>query len=167
MRGEKAHQSRFCRKNQFKAKVTFGLSMLLQCQHLIPALNAWAALVHYTTACPIATQFPWRGCMGDLTIEPSLGKQATWVIAVLDLSFDNLNVGVCTTRHCETSGGLVQKLSVNTVYHKGYGKMAKCTIEELSIKYTIFSNNYVKLMRHPLVYQICYLYLSYLKMKIN
>ena len=38
----------------------------LQCRHLIPALNAWAALAKYKTTCPIATQFPWHGCMNDL-----------------------------------------------------------------------------------------------------
>ena len=30
----------------------------LQCRHLIPALNAWAAQVKYTPVCQIAIQFP-------------------------------------------------------------------------------------------------------------
>ena len=34
---------------------------LLQYWHLIPALNVWAAQAYYTTACPIATQFPRNG----------------------------------------------------------------------------------------------------------
>ena len=31
--------------------------MCLQCRHLIPALNVWAARAKYTTARPISTHF--------------------------------------------------------------------------------------------------------------
>ena len=46
----------------------FGLNTV-QCRHLIPALNAWAARAYYTTARPIATQFPGHGCMDDFATE--------------------------------------------------------------------------------------------------
>ena len=46
----------------------------LQCRHLIPALNAWAVRAYYTTGHQIATDFPWHGCMDDLTIERSFGS---------------------------------------------------------------------------------------------
>ena len=58
---------------------------ILQCQHLIPAPNAWAVRVYNTTARPIATQFPWHGCMDDLTTEHSIDSQATWAINELGL----------------------------------------------------------------------------------
>ena len=41
----------------------------LQCRHLIPALNAWAARAWYMTACPIAIQFSGHGSVDDLTAE--------------------------------------------------------------------------------------------------
>ena len=43
--------------------------MYVQCRHLIPALNAWAARANYTTARPIDTQFPGHGCVDYLQIE--------------------------------------------------------------------------------------------------
>ena len=55
----------------------------VQCRHLIPALNAWAACAKYTTACPIATQFPGHGCMDDLTTKRSFDSQTTWVVGML------------------------------------------------------------------------------------
>ena len=80
----------------------------LQCRHLIPALNAWADRAQYTTANPIAKQFPGYGCMDDLTTESSFYSQATWVVMCLVYFFDMLSLGVCTTRHWQTSGQLVQ-----------------------------------------------------------
>ena len=44
----------------------------VQCQHIIPALNAWIAREVYTTARLMATQFPGHGCMNDLTTEKKL-----------------------------------------------------------------------------------------------
>ena len=88
---------------------------LIQCQHLIPALNAWAARAEYTTAHPIATQFPGHGCMYDLTTERSFDSQAMWVINVFDFLFDMIYMGVCTTRHWQMSGRLVQELNVCTL----------------------------------------------------
>ena len=41
----------------------------IQCRHLIPVLNAWAARAYYTTARPIDTQFHGHGCMDYLKIE--------------------------------------------------------------------------------------------------
>ena len=43
----------------------------LQCGHLIPALNMWAAWAQYTTARPIVIHFLGHGCMGELTAERS------------------------------------------------------------------------------------------------
>ena len=70
----------------------------MQCQPLIPALNAWAAGPYYTTARPIAYQFPGHGCMDDLTTERSFVLQARCVIYVLGLSFGMLSMGVRTKR---------------------------------------------------------------------
>ena len=51
----------------------------------------------------------------DLKTERSLDVPAMWVIDVLVLFFDMLFMGVCTTRHWQTSGRLVKKLNVCTV----------------------------------------------------
>ena len=53
--------------------------------------------------------------MDDLITERSFDSQATWVINVLGLFIDILSVGVCTTRHCQTSGRLAQEIHVSTV----------------------------------------------------
>ena len=50
--------------------------------------------------------------MHDLTTECSFDTQATWVIDVLGLFIDMPSMVVCTTRHCETSGRLVQEIEV-------------------------------------------------------
>ena len=88
---------------------------MVQCRHLIPALNECAARVKYMTARLYATQFLGHGCMHDLTTECSFDAQATWVIDVLSLSIDMPSMVVCTTRHWETSGRLVQEINVCTV----------------------------------------------------
>ena len=85
--------------------------LFIQCWHLIPALNAWAARAWYTTVCPIATKFPGHGCMDDLWTERSLDLPTTWVIDVLDISFDVIHY----TRHWKMYGRLMQELSVCTV----------------------------------------------------
>ena len=43
----------------------------------------------------------------DVTAKRTFDSQATWVIDVLGF-FDMLSMGVCTTRHRQTSGRLVQ-----------------------------------------------------------
>ena len=48
----------------------------------------------YTTARPIATQFPGSGCIDDLTTVRSFDLQATWVIGVFILCFAMLYMGV-------------------------------------------------------------------------
>ena len=53
--------------------------------------------------------------MYDLTNERSLDSQGKWFIDVLGLFSDMLSMGVCTTRHWQTSGRLVQELNVCTV----------------------------------------------------
>ena len=60
-------------------------------------------------------QFPGYGCMDDLTTECCFVLQATWVIDVLGLILDMLSKCVCTTRHWQTTGRLVQALNVCTV----------------------------------------------------
>ena len=50
-----------------------------------------------------------HGCMDDVTTERSFDSLATCVIDVLCLFFDMFSVGVCTTRHWQTSGRLVQE----------------------------------------------------------
>ena len=69
----------------------------MQCQNIIPALNAWADQVLYSTACPIATQFPGHGCMNDLSTECSIDSQATWVIDVLGLFYNQAVADVWST----------------------------------------------------------------------
>ena len=61
--------------NRLSLKYTHPSS--LQCQHLIPAPNAWSVWAYmYTTARPIDTQFLGHGCMDDLTTERSFDLQA-------------------------------------------------------------------------------------------
>ena len=55
---------------------------ILQCRHLISALNALAARANHTTAHPIAIQFPGHRCMEDITNTPSFDSQATLVMDV-------------------------------------------------------------------------------------
>ena len=57
----------------------------VQGQHLIPVLHVWVVWAYYTTARPIATQFPGQGCIDDLETERSFDLEATWVIDVLGL----------------------------------------------------------------------------------
>ena len=69
----------------------------------------------YTTACLIATMFPGHSCIGDHTTDRSFDLQATWVSDVVGSFLDTLSMGICTARHCHTSGRLVQELAVCTV----------------------------------------------------
>ena len=66
----------------------------LQCQQLIPALNAW----------PQGRLPPNILDMDDFTTEHSFDLQAMWVIDVLGLFFAMVIIGVCTIRHRHTSG---------------------------------------------------------------
>ena len=52
--------------------------------------------------------------MDNLTTDRSFYSQATWVIDVLGF-FDMLYMGVCTPRHWQTSGRLVQELYADTI----------------------------------------------------
>ena len=88
----------------------------IQCRHIIPSLNVWAARVKHTTRGPITTNFPGLGCMYDLTTEHSFDLQATMVIGVLGLISGMTSMGVCTTRHWQTTGRLVQGLNICTVF---------------------------------------------------
>ena len=86
----------------------------LQCRHIIPALNAWAARAYYTTARPIGTQIHGHGCTDYLKIERRCYYYIQ-VIDVLGLFFDMLSMGFYTTRHWQTFGRLVQELNICTV----------------------------------------------------
>ena len=77
----------------------------VQCRYVIPELNDWVARAKYTTARPIATQ-----CIGHECNHMSLTSQLK--VALIR----KLSVGICTTRHRQTSGRLVQELNVNTVH---------------------------------------------------
>ena len=92
------------------------ISILLQCRYLFPALNAWAVLRRYTR--PHAWLPPWFLRMDAwmtsqlkvaLIRKVYVGNWCAWLFS------DMLSMGVCTTRHCQTSGQLVQKLNVCTV----------------------------------------------------
>ena len=75
----------------------------------------WVAWAKYTTARPIATHFPWHGCMYDLQLNVSLIRKLRCSLKCLAYLFDMSFKVVCTTRHWQTSGRLVQELNVCTV----------------------------------------------------
>ena len=57
--------------------------------------------------------------MEDLIAERSFDSKDTWVSDVLGLFlFDMLSIDVCTTRHGQTFGWLVQELDIGTVLHQ-------------------------------------------------
>ena len=59
--------------------------------------------------------FPGHGCTDDLTNGRSFDSQASRDTDVLGLFFDLLPMGLCTTRHWQSSGRLVQELNICTV----------------------------------------------------
>ena len=81
----------------------------LQYRHLILALSAWSDQAKHT-------QFPpnfldMHACTTSQLNEVLVRKLlCAWPI------FDTLSISVCTTRHWQTSGQLVQELNVCTVY---------------------------------------------------
>ena len=107
----------------------------LQCRHLIPALNAWPARAWYTTTCSIATQFSGHGW--TLYNQSYFDVQATWVIDVFDWLFDIIDMCVCTTRHWQTSGRLVQELNVCTVYYYRYGVRVNVGLPDLDFLWSL------------------------------
>ena len=88
-------------------------TLSVQCQHLIPALNARAFQAY--TVRPIVTKVPVEGCVDKLKTECSLDSQATWAIYVLNLFLDMLSIVFCKTRHRQTSSRLVCELNVCTL----------------------------------------------------
>ena len=65
--------------------------------------------------------------MDDLTTEHFFDSKTAWIIDVFGLFFDMLSMGVCTTRHWQTSGRLVQELNVCTVsQHKNAIQVSLC-----------------------------------------
>ena len=69
-----------------------------QCQHLIPALNAWTARHNIR---PHAQLPSVHGCMDELKTERSFDSKP--MCHKCDLYFDVLSIGVCTTRPWQTS----------------------------------------------------------------
>ena len=110
-----------------------GVSRLrnLQCRLLIPTLIAWAARAEYTTARltppPPPPHFRWHGRIYDVTTYHSFDSQATRFIDVFRLFLDMSFMGVCTTRHSQTSGRLIQELNICTIVDE----LALITFEQL------------------------------------
>ena len=78
----------------------------VQCQHLIPALNVWAAQSLYTAVC----MYVWMTSQLNIDFISKLcGHQC------FGLFFEMLSIHIFTTRNLQTSGGLVQESSVYTV----------------------------------------------------
>ena len=99
---------------------------LVQCRHLIPALNALADRAKYTTTCPIATFFPGHGCMNDLQLNVTLIRKLRGSLMCLSYFIGMLSMGVCTTRQWQTSDRLVQELNGCTVYGAVYIVVCVC-----------------------------------------
>ena len=92
----------------------------IQCRHFIPALNLRTARVYYTTACPITTQFPGRGCdQRSLTsqLNVTLIRKPRWSLIcfglLFDISYPWVFVQPGTGKHL--AGRLVQESNVCTV----------------------------------------------------
>ena len=73
-------------------------------------------IIHDRT--PACHQFPGHGCTDGLTTERDLDSQATLAIDVFGLYFEMLSTGVCTTRHWQTTGRLVQELNDCTLFSR-------------------------------------------------
>ena len=71
-----------------------------------------------------ASQLPGHRCMDNLGNERTFDSQAMWVVDVLGLFFDMLSTDVCTTRHWQMYGRLVQELNVCTVDHRKSSKVS-------------------------------------------
>ena len=143
-RGKSGYMWRQTRARRFLRGTTtlggIGGTWYIQLRHLIPALNAWPARAWYTTACPIPTQFTGHGCdhIPDLTTERSFNSPATWIIDVLDLIFSKLSMRVCTTRHWQASGQLMQKIDICTVVpdssrRKNAHQLLLCNIDYINL----------------------------------
>ena len=116
------------------------------------------------TARPIAAQFLWHGCMDDLITERSFDSQAKLVIDVLGLLFVMLSMVVCTNKHWQTSGRLVQELISRTVstfflkpylalwrfYSRQHKNRTDCFISLTLFEYSMcYSNKHqIKRLRH-------------------
>ena len=70
------------------------------------------------TAHPIAIQFYGHGCMNELTTERTLNCKLRGSLVCLAYLFLTLDMGVCTTKHSQTSGRLMQEIIVVTVYRE-------------------------------------------------
>ena len=89
-------------------------------EHTVPTFNYCTKCVGSpginTTACPIATQFRRNGFMDDLKTKRNFDWEVTWALDVLGSFIDMLSICMCTTRHWQTSGRLVQEVNVCTIH---------------------------------------------------
>ena len=76
---------------------------------------------------PPPPHFRWHGRIYDVTTYHSFDSQATRFIDVFRLFLDMSFMGVCTTRHSQTSGRLIQELNICTIVDE----LALITFEQL------------------------------------
>ena len=84
--------------------------IVLQCWHLIPALNVWAYVIHDRKP----------DCLGMdacMTSQWNVALSHTLHGSLMCFAYfsDMLSMGVCTTRHYQTSSRLVQEFNVSTL----------------------------------------------------
>ena len=85
---------------------------VIQCPHLIPALNTCAP-GHNTQPTPYCHPVFWAWMPSKLNV--ALIRKLSWLLMCLVYYFDMLYMGVCKTVHLQRSGRLVQELIVCTV----------------------------------------------------
>ena len=71
-------------------------------------------IIHNRT--PIAIQLSGHRCMDELTTERALICKLRGSLVCLACSFFTIDIGICTTRHCQTSDRLMQELNVVVLY---------------------------------------------------
>ena len=89
--------------------------------HKVPAFNICTKcvgnpdMIHDRTPGCHPVSWTWiRPQVPNFTTVRSFDSQATWVFAMLGLSFEMVSMGVCTTSHWQTFGRLVQELNIST-----------------------------------------------------
>ena len=107
------------KKNPFPAKYAprdpNSVGRALQCRHSIPALNAWHNTRPHTRLPP--SFLGMDAIIGPLPQKRNIALIRKLIGSLMCLApfFDLLCMGVCTARHWQTSGRLVQELNACTV----------------------------------------------------
>ena len=96
--------------------VTTVLHRYIQCRHLIPALNAGKTERNTRPHAQLPPSF--LDTYARVTSQLNASYVDHWSTLLI---FDMLSMGVCTTRHCQTSSQLLQESNVYTVSMQ-YGK---------------------------------------------